>query len=658
MKKVILIVLVITLALLFSFTENPSSLQVSGLNPKGLYNGGLLAKESESYSKIANYSMKVNFDPFSKYITVEEEILWRNLTKFSTDEIQFHFYPNAYKSNNTIFAQAYYLPPEARTEVEVKSVAVDGMPSKFIFFQPETKNPNDSTVAKILPGKKINPSDSVKIRIEYKMKIPQSVKRLGYATGRNFFFVSQWFPKVGVFEEGKWICSQYYPHLNFYSDFGDYDIQITTPANYIVGATGVEASKEEKDGKNLYRFVQKGVHDFVWFATDEIMHREKIYKRKDGSEILINAYVQPEKKKYFDRYLAAVENSLDYFEKNIGDYPYQTVTLVDVPRTCAAGGMEYPTLFTVSADLFSPAETHQPEGVAIHEFSHQFFYGLLANNEVYDAWLDEGFATYITEKILYKYYGKEIVSFPFAGYIPMHGMNLLSIGEIPVVYTVTNFNSEEGAECLPGYYKNLTIGCIADTSYKLPDRSSYVANAYYKPALVLLTLENYLGHDKMVSILKDYFNTYRFKHPKTADFCSAVQKNCSEDMGWFFHYFIEGSYSFDYKINSIKKKGNGNYEVLAERAGDGVFKNNIAFYTDKDTLYREWDGKERWKIFYFHTNNEVIGAEIDPMRKNMLDLNFANNSLAVKTRLSAPIILSLRWFFWIQNALMTMGGIG
>ena len=658
MKNAVIIGLVILLASILAFSENQPTGMFSGLTPKGDYNNGLLTKENNSYQKISNYKINVNFDPSAKYITVDEEILWRNKTDFSTEEIQFHFYPNAYKSNKTVFAGAYQINNETKTEVEIGSLTVDGTPSEFHYFQPEINNPNDSTVAKILLNRKINPSDSVKIKISYKMKIPRSIKRLGYATGRNFFFVSQWFPKVGVFEDGKWICSQYHPYLNFYSDFGDYDVSIATPRSYEVGATGSGFPKEEKDGKNIFRFVQNGVHDFVWFATDEILHQQRLYKRKDGTEILINAFVQPERKKYLDRYLKSIQNSLSFFENKIGVYPYCTITLVDVPRTCAAGGMEYPTLVTVGAELFSPAETHQPEGVAVHEFSHQFFYGLLANNEVYEAWLDEGFSTYITEKVLTEYYGVEIVSFRFAGYIPMYGMNLHSIGQIPVVYTVSNLYSAEGANSLTSYYKNLTIGSIADTSYKLPDRSSYIVNAYHKPALTLLTLEKYLGYDKMMSILKDYFNAYKFRHPKAKDFTTVVKRNCNEDMSWFFRNCIENTYYFDYKINSITKKNNNEYEVLAERAGDGVFRNDIVFYTNKDTLKAKWDGEERWKIFKFRTNNEVIGAEIDPQRKNLLDINFANNSLALKPRFGAPVSMAMRWFFWVQNALMTLGGIG
>ena len=622
------------------------------------YLDGILKSEYNKIDRKANYNIEVEFNPESKSIVVNEEIIWINKTSFSTSEIQFHLYANAYKSNNTLFAKAYSLSPDAQTQIDIKSFRVNGESSQLIYFQPEIANPHDSTVAKVLLNKTIEPGDSVRINFDYTMKIPRSVKRMGYAAGRNFFFVSQWFPKVGVFENGKWVCSQYHPYLNFYSDFGDYSVKIKVPKDYTVAATGVEKGNTSDEKTISYHFVQSGVHDFVWLATDEILHRNNIYTRKDGSTITIQAYVQPERERYFERYFTAVKNCLEYFENNIGIYPYQNVSLIDVPRTSASGGMEYPTLFTVGAELFAPKDGGQPEYLVSHEFSHQFFYGLLANNEVYEAWLDEGFTSYISTKIMYHYQPEIFETFKFATYIPVFGLIFLSYNEIPLIYTLVDVKVPEAARSITNYYKNLTIGSIADTSYKLPTRLAYVVNSYNKPELVLHTLERYLGHDKMMNILKEYYNEYKYKHPRGADFINIVKRNCNEDMSWFFDEFYRTPKTFDYKVTSIKKSFTNEYEVLVERLGDGVFKNDVAFYTDKDTLYQKWDGIERWKILKFRTANEVAAAEIDPYRKNLLDINFANNSLTVSHRVWASLSLSIRFFFWVQNALMVLGSIG
>ena len=659
MKRFSTLFLILVLAGLLYFSQNDIvPYQVQSFQDSSKYSNGILKTEEKKVQAVANYNIDVDLNVQTKSIYAKEEITWVNKTEFSANEIQFHFYANGYKNDKTLFAKAFPINSETQTQTDIKSFKVNGENMRLIYFQPEVADPYDSTVAKILLNKPVQPHDSVKIYFEYSMKIPLSVKRLGYASGRNFFFVSQWFPKVGVFENGRWICSQYHPYLNFFADFGKYSVRIKVPEKYVVAATGVEKGKISDGQTTAYHFVQDGVHDFVWLASNEILHRNEIYTRSDGSQIQIQAFVQPEREKYFERYFDAVKNCLKFFEDNIGIYPYQNISLVDVPRTSASGGMEYPTLFTVSADLFSPKETGWPEYLVAHEFSHQFFQGLIATNEVYEAWLDEGFASYISTKIMYKYYPEIYENFKIASYVPVFGLNFLSYNEIPLIYTLADIQIPERSRSVTNYYKNLTVGSIADTSYKLPTRLSYVVNAYNKPELMLLTLERYLGNKTMVKILKEYYDEYKYQHPTVNNFITAVQKNSQEDMSWFFDEFYRTAKIFDYKIDWIRSADKDDYEVMLERVGDGVFKNDVAFYTDQDTLYKKWNGKDRWYIMRFHTVNQVIGAEIDPFRKNLLDLNFANNSYTIKKQIGASLSLSMRWFFWIQNALMILGSVG
>ncbi len=624
----------------------------------GLYKNGLLLKEYKKVERRANYKFEIQFDEQSKNLHVKEFITWINRTKYSTKEIQLHFYANAYKNNKTIFASAYHLKPENKTGFNIQKCLVNEEEGKLFYFQPDIPNPNDSTVAKINLTKMVLPGDSVKLYFEYSLKIPIGIKRFGAARGRNFYFISQWFPKVGVFENGNWVCSQYHPYLNFYSDFGDYSAQIKIPNNFFVASTGVIDSLKRENNFNTYLIKQSGVHDFAFLITDEAERQTVLYKRKDGSQIQINAIVQPERSKYFERYFKIVKQCLEFFEENIGIYPYQSVTLVDVPRTSASSGMEYPTLFNVSAELFARPNTGQPEYLTAHEFSHQFYQGLLANNEVYEAWLDEGFASYISTKIMYKYNQPILENFKVAQFIPIFGLNFLSYSDIPIIYTLTDAVISEGAKSITSYYQNLNVGTIADTSYKLPTRLSYVVNSYNKPELMLLTLERYLGQEKMMNILKDYYDEYKFKHPTAADFISVVQKNCREDMNWFFDEFYRSSKSFDYRVTSLRKVGDTEYEALVERLGDGICKTEIALVTDKNTLTRKWDGQEKWKIFRFNTVNRVISAEVDSQRKNLLDVNFANNSYTIEENNFASTSIATRWFFWVQNALMILGSIG
>ncbi len=659
MKKFLFIPLLLILsAAMFLLDEERKPSANSKFNSLDYYKNGILKSEYNKVERRASYNFDIIFSAERKKIFVKENILWINKTKNSTKEILLHLYSNAYGSNKTLFAKAFPLKPQNQTHLEISKCEIEGIEKDLEIIQPDIPNFHDSTVARIGLDEWINPGDSVKLYFEYSLKIPISVRRFGAARGRNFYFISQWFPKIGVFEKGEWTCNQYHPYQNYYADFGDYTAKIEVPKDFKIASTGIIESTSETHNSTIFNIVQSGVHDFAWTVTDEILEREEIYSRKDGSQIQIIAFVQPEREKYFERYFQVVKDCLRYFEDHIGIYPYQAVTLVDVPRTSASGGMEYPTLFTVGAELFARKDTGWPEYLVAHEFSHQFYHGLIANNEVTEAWLDEGFTSYIATKIMYAYHQPILESFKVAQYVPIFGLNFLSYSDIPLIYILSDIFVTEGTRAITNYYANLNVGTIADTSYKLPTRLSYVVNAYNKPELVLLTLERYLGQEKMMQILKDYYNSYKYKHPTAKDFFDVVNRNQREDMTWFFDEFYRSSKSFDYRVTSVQQTSDTEYEVLVERLGDGVFKTEIALVTDKNTLIRKWNGVEKWKIFKFTTVNKVSYAEIDPHRKNILDINFANNSYTLEEKNYAALSISTRWFFWVQNALMILGSIG
>jgi len=439
-----------------------NDLQKSEFTPQGEnsdYRNGIKIDNASDYTSTANYNFNLDFDPSSKILKVKERMIWINNTNFPTDKIYLHLYANAYKNNKTFFSSYYKLDREEITSIEFNSILYNDNPIK-LNYQFKDGNINDSTVAFIRLSQNLLRGDSAVIEFEYQLRVPKSVKRFGYATGRNFSFISQWFPKAGVFQNGKWICEPYFPWLNFFSDFGNYKVQINVPKNFIVGATGSLLKEDSSSHSRTFSFNQNGVHDFAFFVTDEILYKKEEYKRKDGTIITVNLFVQTEREKYIWRYKDAVKNSLEFFENNIGVYPYQSITLVDVPRTSAVGGMEYPGIFTVSAELFSPHGTMQPEYLVIHEFTHQFFQGLIANNEVYEAWLDEGFASYIATKIVYKYYGGGFASFKVASHVPVFGLNFLMYREIPIIYTLVDIKVPEGLTSTNSYYRNLTIGIL------------------------------------------------------------------------------------------------------------------------------------------------------------------------------------------------------
>jgi hypothetical protein len=175
----------------------------------------------------------------------------------------------------------------------------------------------------------------------------------------------------------------------------DLDVNLTLPSGFVVGATGRQESKTDNpDGTATYRFVQEDVHDFAWTASRRFLERRARFEEPGYPPVDIRLLLQPEHASLGERYLNAAKIALRTYGTWSAPYPYPQITVVDPAFNSASGGMEYPTLFTGGASWLSPEELQSPEGVTIHEAGHQFWYGLVANNEFEEAWLDEGFNEY------------------------------------------------------------------------------------------------------------------------------------------------------------------------------------------------------------------------------------------------------------------------
>ncbi|MGE5364027.1 MAG: M1 family metallopeptidase [Bacteroidota bacterium] len=628
------------------------------------YKNGL--SSGETVRNAAAYFIDAELNPAENTVTAREKIIWTNLTSDTANTIVLHLYPNAFRNPHTEFFKNEQLSfAQERysgiffSEVNERGVSVSitypgsdhGLSSGI------RVNCYDSTVGVIRLKKPVVPGGRTELNFQFTVKLPKACQNFGYAAGRNFFMLAQWYPQVGIFQNGKWVSYRYYHYADFYSDFADYDLTLRVPANYTAASTGLLWDKKIAEGMQQYRFVQPGINDLAVAVSDKFSSTSENYRSRSGADVLINVYMQPENSKYCDRYLLAVKNSLAFMEKYIGAYPYKTISVVDVPKTSHLSAASHPTLITVRADLFSPSETHQPEKDVIAGITKQYFAGVLSNDRISEAWLDEAVSLYLSNRIAVTYYGQRNLSFKLFGYYPIFGLNLLSYNEIPLIYSLGAYHYPEEAELLSEYYMSPSMTSIAGNSLGAPDRASYRVAVFSKPALMLHSLERNIGFDKMMDIFRLYYNRNKFRTVTFSDFMQAVRSVNGSSMDWFFDNLYRSTSRFDYCIRELRQTEKNTYEVFAERAEDGIFSVDVALYTDRDTLFEKWDGKERWKKITFRTSGEVLGAEIDPFRKNLLDINYSNNSYMVHNQYGGSISVSLRWFFWVQNLILILGSV-
>jgi hypothetical protein len=296
--------------------------------------------------------------------------------------------------------------------IDVTSLKIkDGedLTGKIKFIHPDDNNNDDQTVISVPLIKPVLPGQTITLLINFNTKLPKVFARSGFSD--NYFLAGQWFPKIGVYEKageryavkGGWNCHQYHANSEFYADFGAYNVDITVPKNYKVGAVGVQQNeKQNSDGTKTLTFHAEDVIDFAWTAAPRFKIAEAKWKN-----VKIKVLLQPEHYSQADKHINSVINALEYFDKYLGKYPYPNVTIVDPPmRASGSAGMEYPTFFTAGCMWGMPSGIKFTEVVVVHEFGHNYFMGMLATNEFEEAWMDEGFNTYYETRIMDNYYGK------------------------------------------------------------------------------------------------------------------------------------------------------------------------------------------------------------------------------------------------------------
>ncbi len=614
---------------------------------------------------VVDYRIKAKLVPSEKAVIGEEVLTWLNDSEIPVSELQFHLYLNAFKNNHTTFwkeggGRSIGSDPEKEDwgYIDVKKIGIrDGIDLTLMmeFIQPDDNNSDDQTVMCVELPEPVPPQGTITLEIEFYSKLPAAIRRAGYFD--DFFMVTQWFPKIGVLVDGEWNCHQYHANSEFFADFGVFEVSMTVPSEYVLGATGVRTGEvTNSDGTKTYTHYQEDVHDFAWTACPDFVEFREPYTLTDppvNTEMIF--LVHKTHLNIKDRYLQSLKNGLEFYSQSYGAYPYKTITLVDPPiKGMGAGGMEYPTLFTAGGVSFLPEGIRMSEMVTIHEFGHGYWYGIVANNEFEEAWLDEGINSYSENKAMDKYYGND--------------RSMIDLGCLKLSDSLMSRMQVIGSGRMDPIVKN---------SWDFVSGGSYGVNVYQKAAITLLTLENYLGEDVMARVMKTYFERWKFKHPKTDDFIAVAEDVSGQDLGWFFDQFLHSPDKLDYAVGSLRsrevrepegifegelrtssdnaeegKQKNYKNDIVVVRKGELIFPQEILIvFEDGEEVREKWDGKDRWKRFTYYKPVQLKSAQLDPEGKLLLDVNHLNNSMTRKPDKISPLKCALDMMLKFQKFL-------
>ncbi|HEX6201909.1 MAG TPA: M1 family metallopeptidase, partial [Thermoanaerobaculia bacterium] len=622
---------------------------------------------------VASYAIRARLDEDRHRVAGRQTITWRNASRAPATELCFHLYLNAFRSTATAWTSRAGRDDLATLAggggwgwTEVSALAVDGRDRLAeAVFDPPAAFPEDRTVMRVPLASAVAPGETVEIAVGFLSQLPRAVARTGYH--RDFHFVAQWFPKLGVLAaDGTWHCEPFHRSAEFFADYGDYDVALDVPRRFVVGATGRRASSEDAgDGRVIHRYLQEGVHDFAWTAWPGFVERRFAFAVEGLPPVDVLMLLRPETVRFANRYRVALSEGLTRFGRWYGAYPYSNLTMVDPPWGAeAAGGMEYPTFIATGTDVLSPIVTQRPEGVTVHELAHEWFYGLLASDEVREPFLDEGITTYATGKLLAETYGPRTWWFEAFGLpIPFRGVR-----------------QEHLLDTSARYFRDPDSDPIGRTAYGYLDPLAYRYQTYSKMSLALGQLERLLGAPTMERAMRTYTTTWRFRHPTATDFVRSLSRGAGQDLSGYFAQTLWSSEVLDYAVATAESRprrgpagvfGSGEErtvergerlagwesEVVVRRLGGvslPVFTDLV--FADGRRARLRWDGRERWVRFRV-VGPQLAWAEVDPDHTLLLDVDRLNDSRRVEPDRRASRRWAQRLRFWIQNVLETFAAL-
>lgn len=466
---------------------------------------------------VVDYWIDARLDERTHEIHGVLRMAWRNRTGRTVDRLPFHLYMNAFRAENTAWmadARGSHRGQELARDrwgfVDVARVSLlartPSVPSQSIIaleqVPPGPGTPlvfseeAEPTLMMVTLDQPIGPGEAAVLELEFTTRLPQVFARTGYQG--DFHMAGQWFPKIGVLEEqAGWQAHEFGLFSEFYADFGDYEVLLDVPANYVVGATGILVDEQPLEGdRKRLRYRAQMVHDFAWTADPKFVEHWGEYQG-----IRIRQLIQPGHVTDAEAHLAVQIAALASMEARFGSYPWSTITIVHAPKGAeGAGGMEYPTLYTTS-DMM---EAKVPDWLmrervsglftTVHEFGHQYFQGLFASNEHAQPWLDEGMNTTSNMLVFWDAYGED----PWILELLGHSITTKDLVSLSLLQAGERDRIDQPADRFD------------------PLVESYGSVTYQKTAAVMLTLRELCGREPWDRALARYAEAARFAHPSGA----------------------------------------------------------------------------------------------------------------------------------------------
>ena len=496
------------------------------------------------------YDMHVTLNADAKVLTANSDLLYVNHSPDTLDQMLMQLYHNAFNAG-TIAEQVWidYGEPfdldKGWTGISIQKASTDSILLEHLI--------RDDTILDIALNQPLPPGDTLRFSLAWTSKIHPHIDRSGWK-GQQFDF-AQWYPKFVVYDENGWHDDPFGDWGEFYGEVGNLTVHLDVPEEQIVCATGVViegdpgwndvsvdtsrnweewvAEFREDRGTNLAKldssdrrqvsFFAENVHDFAWLCSPDFVYEHGQWNDID-IHVLFTTQVGASWTKDVVQWGV---NSIQWLSEKFGMYSWPQMTIV---KALLTGGMEYPMLVMDVSDS---------ESLTAHEIGHNWFFGILGNDELDDPWLDEGFTTFQARWYMEHHY-------------PDNGYDLTRDN-------ITRFESEnlprqmyQEADLKPviRYQLSPSNEPIATHSFDFKGYGSYRDNVYSKSSIMLDMLKNYLGEERFLMGMRLYYSRWALKHVNEDRFIKAMEDGSGEELDWFFDQWLHTTHYVDYKLSS------------------------------------------------------------------------------------------------------------
>lgn len=593
----------------------------------------MFVSAQDYFQQEVNHTIHVKLNDQTQQLNAYQSVEYINNSSDTLTFIYFHLWPNAYANNQTALAkqllrlngkQKLFNQANLRGSIDSLNFQSSG---KDLHWQLLT---NAIDICIVFLSAPLLPGDSVVITTPFRVKIPKGISsRLGYI-GESYQ-ISQWFPKPAVYDRAGWHPMPYLDQGEFYSEFGQFDVYITLPENYIVGASGELMDEAEikfldqlasdsswqgvryksqsfpPSAEKLKTLHYQGthIHDFAWFADKRFnVTKSTVQLPSSGREVTILGLFTNQQSNHWKSANEFASRAIMHLSKWVGDYPYNTFTVVQSALTAGAG-MEYPGLAVVGHVV----DAYALDEVIAHEAAHNWFYSAIASNERRYPFMDESISSaydsrymdiYYPDKKLWEVYftNPKLARFFNIDHLPMQRMSELSWLkaarnnlEQPINLKATDYSDE-----------------------------NYGTMLYNKGALGFNYLRAWLGDSLFDASMQQYYHQWKFKHPQPDDLREVFEKNTTKNLNWFFDDFIGTTKRLDYKLLRLKDN-----QLLIKNKGMLESPLHLAGMIGDSMIYEKWVDGFSGKRLISLPDSTITEVILDPWHRSSEIFRLNNN---------------------------------